>query len=215
MIELALLAIFSRLMTWGFGPIIATRTVAADCDTVRAVLSDPANQARLATSRADADALTCEAERCEVPFRLPLGTTLLMSLQVKTPTPRVLKTELQLRGRTVAWATWLLTAARGRTEVDLALQLESRNLCARLVVLPGGRWIARRLDTALAALAAASAHAAEDPRRHAAGARRGPPPRSRDACPLRALPAATVVPGPRARGTRASATRANRVALHH
>jgi polyketide cyclase/dehydrase/lipid transport protein len=202
MIELALLGIFSRLMTWGLGPIIATRTVAAGCDVVRAVLSDPANQARLATGRADTDALTREAERCEVPFRLPLGTTVLVSLQVNAPTPRVLKTELRLRGRTIAWATWILTAGRGRTDVDLAFQLESRNLYARLVVLLGGRWIARRLDTALAALATASAHAAEEPRRRAAGARRGHAPRSRDVRTLRALPAATVVPGPGYQGVR-------------
>jgi hypothetical protein len=193
MIELALFAIFSRLMTWGLGPVIAMRTIAADCDVVRAVLSDPANQARLATGGADAaDALKSEAARHELPFRL-LGSGLPASLQAKAPTPRVLKTEVQLCGRTVAWATWILTAGRGSTDVDLAFQLESRNLAARLVVLLGGRWIARRLEAALAALASASARAAED---------------------LRAQPAATVVPGRRARGTRASATGANHVAVH-
>lgn len=194
MIELAFLAIFSRLMTWGLGPIIATRTVAADCDLVRALLSDPANQARLATNRPDVVAPKRGEQRCDVPFRLPLGVT----LQVKAPTRRVLKTEVQLRGRTVAWVTWILAAGRATTEVDLALQLKSRSLASRLVVLFGARAIVRRLDAALAALATASAHAAED---------------------LLAVPAAPIVPAApvvatRARGTRAFASHVDRVALH-
>jgi hypothetical protein len=193
MIELALLAIFSRLMTWSVGPIIATRTVAADCDVVRAVLSNPANQVRLGIGMAVADPPAPEAERYEIPLRLPLGAVLPASLQVKAPTRRVLKTEVQLRGATIAWATWILSADRATTEVDLALQLESRNLFARLLMLLGGRWIARRLDAALAALATMSAHAAED---------------------LRTLPAATVVSRRPARGTRATAPRSRRAAVH-
>lgn len=185
MIELALLAIFSRLMTWGLGPIIATRTVAADCDAVHAVLSNPANQARLGTGRAAADDPTPDAQRYDVPLRSPWGTVLPVSLQVSAPTRRVLKTEVRLRGATVAWATWILGAGRATTEVDLAFQLESRSLFARLVLLLGGRWIARRLDTALAALATTSARAAED---------------------LGTLRAATVVSRRPARGTRATAT---------
>jgi hypothetical protein len=58
---------------------------------------------------------------------------------------------------------WILTPGRGTTEVDLAIQPESRSLVTRLVLLLGGRrWIARRLDTALAGLATTSACVAED-----------------------------------------------------
>lgn len=169
MIELAPFATFCRVMTWGLGPIIASRTVVADCDAVRALLADPANQARLAAGRP--------------------GVT----LEVKTPAPRVLKTEVRVRGRTVARATWILTAGRGSTEVDLALQLESDGVGSRLVGLLGGRWIARRLDAILVALATASARAAED---------------------RLVLPAAAVAPAARARGIRAHATHARRIAVH-
>jgi hypothetical protein len=195
MIELALLAMFSRLMTWGLGPVIATRTVAADCDVVRAMLSNPANQARLGTGRAVADVPMPEAERYVVPLRVPFGAMLPVSLQVTAPTRRVLQTEVQLRGATVARATWILSAGRATTEVDLAFQLESSNLTARLVMLLGGRWIARRLDTALAALATTSARAAED---------------------VRPLPAANVVSPRRAGGmpATATATRSRRAAVH-
>ena len=193
MIELALLAIFSRLMTWGFGPVIATRTVAADCDAVRAFLSDAANQARLTTSRANVVAMKSGVERCDVLFCLPLGAGLRASVQVKAPTPRVLKTEVRLHRKTVAWATWILSGGRATTQVDVAFQLQSRSLVARLVVLLGGRWIAGRLEIALATLATRAAHAAED---------------------LRALPAAAVVPPSSARCKTASVSQANRVAVH-
>lgn len=192
MIELALLAMFSRLMTWGLGPVIATRTVAADCDAVRAFLSDPANQARLTTSRAHVVATKPGVDRDDVLFGLPLGARLHATVQVKAPTPHVLKTEVRLHRRTVARATWIITAGRGTTEVDLALQLESSSLVARLVVLLGARWIARRLDIALATLATTSAHAAED---------------------LLARPAAAVMPARSARSKTASASQANRVAV--
>src|SRR4051794_30293780 len=193
MIELALLAIFSRLMTWGLGPVVATRTVAADFEDVRAFLTDPANQVRLATTRPGVVARRPAAAAHDVRLRLAPGLHVRASIAVSAPTARVLKTELQLRGRTVAWLTWILTAGRATTEVDLACQLESRSLAARVVVLLGGRRLARRLDGVLAALARASAHAAED---------------------LVALTPAPGVPKRSARGTRRSAAHGNRLALH-
>lgn len=152
MVELVFLAIFGRLLGWGRGPIIVTRRVAADDAVLRGLLSDAATQRRLLAPRA--------------------------SVAVKrSRTPRVLTAELRFCARTVAWITWILTPGRGTTEVDVAVQLESRRLVTRLVVLLGGRrWIARRLEIALAALAAMSARAAED---------------------LIALPAADVVPAAR------------------
>jgi hypothetical protein len=47
MVELTLLALLNRLMNWGCAPVIATRIVAADASTLRAVVSDPASQWRL------------------------------------------------------------------------------------------------------------------------------------------------------------------------
>ncbi len=70
--------------------------------------------------------------------------------------------EQRLAGQRV-WVTWLLTPGRGTTEVDLAVQFESRGLATRLLLALGGRrWIAARLNVALAALATTCARAAED-----------------------------------------------------
>jgi hypothetical protein len=76
---------------------------------------------------------------------------------------RLLTADVRVGRTTVAWVTWILTPGGGTTEVDLAIQPESRSLVTRLVLLLGGRrWIARRLDTALATLATTSARVAED-----------------------------------------------------
>jgi hypothetical protein len=86
------------------------------------------------------------------------------SLHVK-PSRRgqLLTCEVRRGGKTVAWATWILTPDPGTTEVDLAIQPESRSLATRLVLLLGGRrWIARRIDTALATLATAAARTVEE-----------------------------------------------------
>ena len=164
MIELVFLAMWNRLMNWGLAPIIATRTVAADGDVLRRLLSDPANQWRLASSFADADALQPAGERCEAQLRLPLGARARAAVQVRASrSARVVTSELQLGSRTVAWATWILVPDPGTTDVDLALQLESRSVVARLALLLGGRrWIAKRLDIALATLAQTAARVAED-----------------------------------------------------
>ncbi len=163
MIELASLTMWNRLINWGLAPIIATRTVAADGDTLRTFLSIATNQWRLASS-SDAVARHPAREGCDGQLRLPLGGRVPVGMHVRASrTGRVLTTELQLWRRTVACATWLLSPDRGTTEVDLALQLNSRNLATRLVMVLGGRrWIARRLDAALATLATTSARVAED-----------------------------------------------------
>ena len=139
MIELVFLAVMNRLATWGREPIIATRAVAADDPVLRELLSDPANQRRL------------------------LATGRGARLNVKpSRSGRLITTELVLGRRTGAWLTWILTGARGTTEVDLALQPESRGLATRLALVLGGRrWIAHRLDAALATLAQTTAHVVE------------------------------------------------------
>jgi hypothetical protein len=70
---------------------------------------------------------------------------------------------VQLRGRAALRVTWILTPRRGTTEVDLAAQLQSGFVLARLVLLFGGRrWLRRQLQRTLGALAALAHDAAED-----------------------------------------------------
>jgi hypothetical protein len=143
MVELAILALLNRLMNWGFAPVIATRVIAADAAALRALISDPNGQWRLVAGvsprlRPRASAGTSASSRL-VPVRVQLG------------------------GRDVLWITWILTPRRGTTEVDLAAQLESRGLLARLALVLGGRrWLRRRLDATLNTLAALAHGAAED-----------------------------------------------------
>lgn len=141
MIELALLALLHRLENWGLSPLIATRTVAADAATVHRLLSDPASQWLLAGSHAHDGAARVRPSSSE----------------------RVISVELMRGARTVLWVTWILSAGRGSTEVDLAVQFETRGLATRLALVLGGRrWLARRVDAALGRLAQICARAAED-----------------------------------------------------
>ncbi len=118
----------------------------------------------LASSFADVRGLQPDGQRCHAQLRLPLGACVHASVHVKASrSAPVLTTELKLGRRTVAWATWILIADPGTTEVDLVIQLQSRGLASRLAMLLGARrWIARRLDRALATLATISARVAED-----------------------------------------------------
>ena len=141
MIELVFLAMLNRLMNWGLAPLIATRTVAADAGTLHHFLSDPANELRLLR-------------------RVPRGLEIDVRPWAKG---RVVAVEILRRRRTVLWATWILSAGRGTTEVDLALQFETRGLATRLALVLGGRrWLARRVDEAMARLGHVCARAAED-----------------------------------------------------
>ena len=141
MIELVFLALLNRLMNWGLTPLIATRTVAADAGTLHRFLSDPANQLRL-LGKAPRD----------------------LEVEVKPRAKgKVIAVEILRRRRTALWATWILSAGRGTTEVDLAVQFESRGLATRLALVLGGRrWLARRVDDALARLGQVCARAAEN-----------------------------------------------------
>jgi hypothetical protein len=164
MIELPFIILLNRLVNWGLAPIIVTRPIAADRRALHALLSDPENQWRLATTFTRVGALQPAGDRCEARLRLPFGLHVPASVQVKpSRRGRLVTCELRFGHRTVAWATWILSPERGTTEVDLAIQFESRSLITRLALLLGGRrWIARRLDGVLATLAITSVRVAED-----------------------------------------------------
>lgn len=143
MVELIVLALASRLMNWGCGPVIATRIVAADAPTLRAVIADPASQWRLVAG---------------VSSRLRPRAHV-----VPTSSERVVPVRVQLGRRDVLWITWILSPGRGTTEVDLAAQIESHGPIARLVLALGGRrWLAHRLEATLGTLARLAICAAED-----------------------------------------------------
>ena len=59
--------------------------------------------------------------------------------------------------------TWMLSPDRGTTEVDLAVQVESRGIAVRLGLLLGGRRrLQRQLDAMLARLSRDAVRAAEE-----------------------------------------------------
>jgi hypothetical protein len=191
MIELAFVILLNRVVNWGLAPIIVTRTVPADADALHDLLAEPANQWRLATAVADVEGLRSAGDRCDAHVRIPLRIRRPASMLVHpSRTHRLLTTEVRLGRSTIAWATWILTPGRGTTEVDLAVQPESRSLLTRLALLLGGRrWLARRLQIALATLATASAHVAEDIVATPAGRVMATPPSSLGDPPQRPAPA--------------------------
>ncbi len=141
MIELTFLALITRLMNWGLAPLIATRTVAADAGALRRLLAEPSLQLGL----------------------LGPHPQLAVADLRTSASGRVISLELLVRGRTMLWLTWILSAGRGTTEVDLAMQFETRGVATRLALALGGRrWLARRAHAALGRLARICAHAAED-----------------------------------------------------
>ena len=143
MIELAFLVLLNRLMNWGRTPVIATRAIAADAKQLLALVSDPAGERRII----DGIGLRLRPQAHVEPGR----------------SERVVTVRLTRGRRDLLWLTWILSPNRGTTEVDLAAQLPSRALLARLLMVLGGRrWLLRRLEDTLRALAAVAHGAAED-----------------------------------------------------
>jgi hypothetical protein len=144
MVELAVLALLNRLLNWGLAPVIATRVIAAGAPALLALVSDPSGQWRLVAGvppllRPHASVVPTRASSRLVPVRVQLGR------------------------RDVLWITWILTPRRGTTEVDLAAQVESRGVIARLALALGGRrWLRHRLKVTLDTLATLAHCAAED-----------------------------------------------------
>lgn len=143
MIELAFLVLLNRLTNWGRAPVIATRAIAADASKLLALVSDPAGERRII----DGIGLRLRPHAHVEPSR----------------SERVVSVRVTLGRRDLLWITWILTPRRGTTEVDLAAQLESRAVLARLAMVLGGRrWLLHRLEDTLGALAALAHCAAED-----------------------------------------------------
>ncbi|MEA2218121.1 MAG: hypothetical protein QOJ35_747 [Solirubrobacteraceae bacterium] len=152
MVGLAALALVNSVVNWGRAPVIASRLVAADAATLSSLVADPACQWRLV------DGVS--------PLLRPHAQV------APSANPRFVHARVLLGRRDVLWITWILTPRRGTTEVDLAGQLQSHAILARLVLMAGGRrWLRHRLDATLGTLAALAVRAAEDlddAERHAA-----------------------------------------------
>ena len=143
MVELIGLALCNSVINWGLSPVNATRTVAADAATLKAVVADQDTQGRLVDGISP---LLRPSARLE-PSRHP----------------RFVHAMVRMRGRDVLWITWILTPGQGTTEVDLIAQLESRSALARLAMLLGGRrWLRTRLHRTVDVLATHAHRAAED-----------------------------------------------------
>jgi hypothetical protein len=143
MVELMCLALWNSLIGWGRSPVSATRTVAADAATLKAVVSDPASQWRLV------DGIS--------PLLRPRAHV--------TPGhhPRFVHACVRSGRREVLWITWILTPGEGTTEVDLIAQLESRSVLARMAMVLGGRrWLRTRLTRTLGVLGTLAHRVAED-----------------------------------------------------
>jgi hypothetical protein len=142
MLELQCLALLNSLMNWGTAPVFATRAVAADAPTVHVLLSDPAHERALAAG-------------------IPATLRPRVRMSPKAG-PRFRHASVQLAGRDTLWLTWLVVPGRGSTEVELAAQLESDGILARLVLRASRRRLRRHLELALGALAEAARRTAED-----------------------------------------------------
>jgi hypothetical protein len=142
MVELTALILLNRLTSWGRAPVIATRVIPADASTLHAFVSDPASQ-----------------------WRVVDGVHRLLRAHAQVgprTTKRLVPVRVQLGGRDVLWLTWILGPSRGTTEVDLAVQVETRGVLARLLLLGGRGWLRHRLEDTLDDLAMLAHRAAED-----------------------------------------------------
>lgn len=143
MLELTVLALINQIANVGFGPLVATRVLAANPSSVRALVTDTATADRVVA---------------RVPALARPGVQLLPMRSL-----RLVHVDVRIRGRDAVRLTWTLTPRSGTTEVDLAAQAHSRGLAVRVALLLGGRrLIARRLDSVLSDVAARALHAAED-----------------------------------------------------
>lgn len=143
MVELTFLALLNRLRNWGREPVIASRVIAADTSKLYAVVSDPAAQWRLVHGISRLLRPRAQVERSHSKRLVSVGVTLC--------------------GRDALWITWILTPRRGTTEVDLAAQLETGSLVARLALVLGGRrWLRRHLEQTLGTLSVLAHRVAED-----------------------------------------------------
>jgi hypothetical protein len=114
--------------------VIATRAIVADAAPLLALISDSASQWRIVEN---------------------VSPLLQPSANVQpSRAPGPVYVRVRFGSRDVLWITWILTARRGTTEVDLAAQVESRSIFARLLLAFGGRlWLRRRLEQTLSTLA--------------------------------------------------------------
>jgi hypothetical protein len=143
MVELAFLTLLNRLMHWGRAPVIVTRAIAADPSILSALVSDAAAQRRLVAGIN--------------PLRRPRAYV------EPSHSKRLVSVRVTFRGRAALWITWIVTPRRGLTEVDLAAQLDTGSLPARLALALGGRrMLQRHLEQVLNTLSRLAHRAAED-----------------------------------------------------
>jgi hypothetical protein len=143
MIELMGLALCNSAINWGLSPVSATRTVAADPATLKALVADHITAGRLVDGTSP---LLCPNARVEASRH-----------------PRFVHAMVSVGGRDALRMSWIFTPRQGTTEVDLIAQLESRSLLVRCAMLLGGeRWLRTRLERSLTAVAALAHRTAED-----------------------------------------------------
>ena len=169
MIELQLLALASlpaRLLQSRYGWISARRAIAAERAPLYDFLSELENHWLLAGGFVEALRADGAGPRGrEVKLRGPLGlrrrarTSVLVSRA-----PRVIIGRAEVGRRTVARISWVLAPGRpGSTNVELSAVVERVGPLDALVLLLGGRrWLERRFEATLGALAVLAAAADDD-----------------------------------------------------
>lgn len=140
MLELTALAVINRMVNAGFASLSASRIVAADLSTVRALASDARTQREMLDG---------------LPTRLRMQV-------FPTGSLRLVDMRLWLGEHDVLSLHWILMPRRGTVEVDLTAQLHVRGPAVCVVLMLGGRrWLMRRLDGVLRSLADRTLRAAE------------------------------------------------------
>lgn len=130
MLELTALAVINRMMNAGFEPLTASRLVAADLSTVRALASDARTQRGMLAG---------------LPTRLRVQV-------IPTASLRLVDMRLCLGEHDLLSLHWILMPRRGTADVDLTAQLHVRGPATRVVLMLGGRRVERaRCDRMTAA----------------------------------------------------------------